>query len=332
MRAGWLLRQWFEQRRPGPALWFLLPLNWLFVFLSAWRHWRTRAQRLPVPVIVVGNITVGGAGKTPLTLWLAQQLRARGRRPAIVSRGYGGRSASPRPVDADATAVDVGDEPVLLARRSGVPVWVGRDRAAAGAALLAAHSEVDLLLCDDGLQHYRLGRDLEIAVFDGRGAGNGWRLPLGPLREPLSRLAAVDAVVCNGPPDPRLPAAIPQFPMTLQPAAFYRLDRPGLSCQASDLAGRQLYALAGIGDPGRFFRTLEGLGLHCETHPFPDHHAYTAADLAFAANGVLLMTEKDAVKCAGLTLGETWVLPVEAELSPALIDLILEKLRGRQVA
>lgn len=334
--AGWLQRQWFAQRRLSPALWLLLPLflplNWLFAGLSGLARRRAKTLRLPVPVVVVGNITVGGAGKTPLTLWLAAALREHGLRPGIVSRGYGGDTAVPRPVKPDSRPAEVGDEPILLARRSGVPVWVGRDRAATGQALLAAQPEVNILLCDDGLQHYRLGRDVDLAVFDGRGAGNGWRLPLGPLREPLARLATVDAVICNGAPDERLPQAVPRFAMRLLPAAFWRLDDTSQRCTATDLAGKKLHAMAGIGDPGRFFRTLEGLGLCFESHPFPDHHAYVAADLAFARDGILLMTEKDAVKCAGLTAGETWVLPVEAELPPALIDLVVEKLRGRPTA
>ena len=332
MLARWLQRQWFAQRRLSPALWLLAPLAGAYAALAVADRARARPERLPVPVIVVGNITVGGAGKTPLTLWLARQLGARGWRPGIVSRGYGGGGRLPRPVDRQSVAVDVGDEPILLARRSGRPVWVGRDRVAAGRALLAAHPDVNVILCDDGLQHYRLARDVELAVFDGRGAGNGWRLPAGPLREPLRRLRTVDAVICNGLPDDRLPPAPPRFDMALQTRGFYRLDDPGHVCAAGDLAGRRLYALAGIGDPGRFFRTLDALGLRFTPHPFPDHHAYSAADLAFASDGVLLMTEKDAVKCAGLTAAEAWVLPVEAELAPALIDLILEKLRGRQVA
>ena len=332
MLARWLQRQWFVQRRLSPALWLLVPLAVVYSALAAANRARARPERLPVPVIVVGNITVGGAGKTPLTIWLAGQLGARGWRPGIVSRGHGGDNAAPRPVTAGSLPSEVGDEPVLLRRRSGVPVWVGHDRVAAGRALLAASPGVDVIICDDGLQHYRLARDVELAVFDGRGAGNGWRLPAGPLREPLARLAGVAAVVCNGLPDDRIPSRLPRFDMRLQPGAFYRLDDPRQVCAAGDLAGRRLHALAGIGDPERFFRTLEALGLGFARHPFPDHHAYSAADLAFAGDGVLLMTEKDAVKCAGLTAAEAWVLPVEAEVAPALIDLILEKLRGRQAA
>ncbi|MFN4326445.1 MAG: tetraacyldisaccharide 4'-kinase [Azonexus sp.] len=333
MFARWLQRQWFERRRLTPALWLLAPLAGLYVILSGLNRWLARPRRLAVPVIVVGNITVGGAGKTPLTLWLAAHLQARGWHPGIVSRGYGRRDDSVRPVLPDALPDTVGDEPLLLARRSGVPVWVGRQRGEVGLAMLAAHPEVDVVLCDDGLQHYALARDVEIAVFDARGIGNGWRLPLGPLRESPARLAKVDAVVANGLAPERLPGIRPVFTMRLQPGAFYRLDDPGLTCTADDLRQRgRLHALAGIGNPQRFFATLAGLGLVCETHPFPDHHRYTVADLAFAREGVLLMTEKDAVKCAHLSLGETWVLPVEAELPSALIDLIVEKLRGRTAA
>jgi len=335
MFARWLQRQWF-QRRLTPALWLLLPLlgpfNLLFAGVAGRRRRQARPQRLPVPVVVVGNLTVGGAGKTPLTLWLAGQLAARGWRPGIVSRGYGGAATQPRPVLAASTPAEVGDEPLLLARRSGVPVWVGRDRAAAGQALLAAHPEVDVVLCDDGLQHYRLARDVELAVFDRRGAGNGWRLPLGPLREPLARLAEVDAVIGNDFDAAALAGATPAFAMRLQAGEFWRLDDPAQRCGAAALRGRKLHALAGIGDPQRFFASLRGLGLDFVAHPFPDHHAYTAVDLRFDDDAVLLMTEKDAVKCAGLTTAEAWVLPVEAGLSPALIDLIVEKLRGRQIA
>ena len=333
MLARWLQRQWFERRRLTPALWLFAPLAGLYAGLSALNRALAKPKRLSVPVVVVGNITVGGAGKTPLTLWLAGQLQARGWHPGIVSRGYGRRDDTVRPVLADSPPEAVGDEPLLLARRSGVPVWVGRSRVAAGEALLAAHPEVDVVLCDDGLQHYALARDVELAVFDARGVGNGWRLPVGPLRESPARLATVDAVIGNGLVAGAISSPKPSFAMTLRPGAFYRLDDLAQTCDAAELCGRgRLHALAGIGNPGRFFATLSALGLACETHPFPDHHRYSAADLAFAQDGILLMTEKDAVKCAHLTLGETWVLPVEAELPSALIDLIVEKLRGRTAA
>ena len=311
--SRWLQRQWFEQRRLAPALWLLAPLAGLYSVVAGRRRQQAKAERLPVPVVVVGNITVGGAGKTPLTLWLARQLRARGWRPGIVSRGYGGDNAVPRPVTQSSSPAEVGDEPLLLARRSGVPVWVGRDRVAAGRALLAAHPDVNLILCDDGLQHYRLARDVELAVFDGRGAGNGWRLPAGPLREPLERLLEVDAVICNGAPDERLPPTLPRFAMRLQAGRFYRLDDPQRQAGAADLAGRKLARAGRHRRSGALFPDPRSTWLEFQPHPFPDHHAYTPADLAFARDGVLLMTEKDAVKCAGLTVGETWVLPVDAD-------------------
>lgn len=333
MFARWLQRQWFEQRRLMPALWLFAPLAAIYAGLSWLSRRFAQPIALPVPVVVVGNITVGGAGKTPLTLWVAEQLRRRGWRPGVVSRGYGRSDGAVRPVLVDSMPDEVGDEPLLIARRSGLPVWVGRSRAAAGKALLTAHPEVDVVLCDDGLQHHALARDVELAVFDSRGAGNGWRLPVGPLREPLSRLQAVDAVIFNGSRAAVGGASVPHFDMSLVPGHFYRLGNPLQTCTADTLKGRRrLHALAGIGNPERFFGTLKALGLDCDRHPFPDHHRYSAEDLLFAEGGILLMTEKDAVKCANLPVGEAWVLPVEADLSSALIDHIVEKLRGRQVA
>ncbi len=333
--TAWLQRQWYSQRRPSPALWLLLPLTALFVLLSglrriAYRCGLLRSVRLPVPVIVVGNLVAGGAGKTPLVLWLADELKKRGRRPGIVSRGYGAADDQPRMARSDAAPQEIGDEPLLLARRSGLPVWIGRDRPAAAKALLAANPEVDLLIADDGLQHYRLARDVEVAVFDARGAGNGWRLPMGPLRDPLCRLREVSAVVFNGGAQGGLSSeAVPCFDMQLTPGAFYRLNDPAIRCEASALAAKSLHAVAGIGDPSRFFRTLEALGLQFTAHPFPDHHPYQAADLEFGQDAVVLMTEKDAVKCRGLTAHETWVLPVQAQLPAALAEFLLEKINGR---
>lgn len=332
-----LQRKWYE-RRLSPALFVLAPLAAIFVLLSALRRlmFRWGLQRsgaLPVPVVVVGNLTVGGAGKTPVVLHLAQALAGRGMHPGIISRGYGRAGAGVVAVTPDTPAADCGDEPLLLARRADCPVFVGRDRLAAGQALLAAHPTVDVLISDDGLQHYRLARDAEVVVFDGRGAGNGWRLPWGPLREPLSRLEGVSAVVFNGACAVAVPPGVPVFTMTLRARTFVSLAAPGLCCSVGELAdrtaGRTLHAVAGIGDPGRFFRTLESLGLSFVPHPFPDHHAYLAGELDFGPDAVVLMTEKDAVKCRDLNLGETWVLPVQADLPPALVETLLEKISGR---
>ena len=335
-------------RRPlAVALYPLLPLSGLFRLLvalrrSLFRRGLTPSTRLPVPVIVVGNLTVGGSGKTPLVLWLVESLRANGWRPGIISRGYGGARDGVRSVVATSEASVVGDEPLLLTRRSNVPVFVGRDRVAAGQALLAAHSECNVIISDDGLQHYRLQRSVELAVFDGRGAGNACLLPAGPLREPLNRLREATAVVWNSAtPDQmaQLGAApqVPRFSMRLIDQPFHALSDSQRSCTADDLRGKRLFAIAGIGDPARFFAQLTALGLDFAAYPFADHQAYSASDLAFARDGVLLMTEKDAVKCAAFNLGEAWVLPVTAQLEPAsdgrtLLDTILEKLDGRPLA
>lgn len=320
-------------RSRGPKALALLPVAVCFAALSglrraAYRLGLTKAEQLPVPVVVVGNITAGGAGKTPLTLYLAQQLAALGRRPGIVSRGYGGSvGEGVLEVTPESDAAQVGDEPLLLRRRAGCPVFVGRRRAEAARALLAAYPECDLILCDDGLQHYALGRDLEIAVMDRRGLMNGLPLPAGPLREPASRLRSVDAVVLNGLDVAPAPAS-KTFRMTLLGDRFVRLDDAQVTATAADLAGLRLHAVAGIGEPRRFFDHLRNLGLDFEVHPFPDHHAYGAADLAFDGDAILT-TEKDAVKFASLSLAlPVWVLPVAARVEPDLARFVLEKLHG----
>ncbi|HEY6897045.1 MAG TPA: tetraacyldisaccharide 4'-kinase [Rhodocyclaceae bacterium] len=309
----------------------LYPLSLLFSLLSALRRmlWRSgfwRPVRLPVPVVVVGNIIAGGAGKTPLTLSLARALAAAGRSPGIVSRGYGRSGEGVIPVYPGSDAAEVGDEPLLLSRRSGLPVFVGASRVAAAQALLAAHRGCDVILCDDGLQHYALARDVEVAVLDRRGLMNGWPLPAGPLREPVSRLKRVDALVLNGLEQTPL-RGVPVFAMQLEGARFQRLDAPGERCSAADLAGLRLHAVAGIGEPARFFDHLYGLGLSFDAHPFPDHHAYRAEELAFAGDAILT-TEKDAVKFPASMPLPVWVLPVEARVDAALARLVLEKING----
>ena len=283
------------------------------------------SARMPVPVIVIGNVTVGGTGKTPLVLWLAQVLRRKGKRPGILSRGHGGRNAEPREVNVGDAAATAGDEPLLLAERSRCPVWIGADRAACARALLAAHAGCDVILCDDGLQHYGLQRDFEIAVEDERGLGNGWVLPAGPLREPAGR--RVDATVING--GRSRPGA---FRMELRPAGLYRVGDPGRPVDLSEMSGRRLHAVAGIGNPGRFFAQLERMGLAFTPHAFPDHHAFRPADLEFAECDFVLMTEKDAVKCRQFERRDLIALRVDAETDPALADLILKRIDGRAPA
>lgn len=316
----------------------LLPLSGVFVLLRglrrlAYRLGLLKTVRLPVPVVVVGNITVGGSGKTPLVIWLAGMLREAGWHPGVISRGYGGSAHGPCAVGPDSDPRLVGDEPLLIARAGGVPVSVGRRRADAGRALLADDPRVEVLLSDDGLQHYALARDVEIAVVDGaRRFGNGWPLPAGPLREPLSRLREVDAVVINGGEREAAAEGVPQFAMALRPGLFRRLGEPGVTRAAADFRGREVHAVAGIGDPQRFFDTLDTLGIRATPHPFPDHHAYARADLP---TGTIIMTGKDAAKCEGFALRDAWVLEVDAILSPGLKELILTKLKechGRQAA
>ncbi|MDD5295619.1 MAG: tetraacyldisaccharide 4'-kinase [Rhodocyclaceae bacterium] len=334
--------------RRGLLSWLLLPVSLLFRGIVALRRVLYRlgvleSVRLPRPVVVVGNLTVGGNGKTPLTLWLAQELAKKGFKPGIVSRGHGGRvsrAGEVREVRTDDDPAEVGDEPLLMARRGLCPVWVGRDRAEAGRALLAAHPECDLILCDDGLQHYRLARDMEIVVMDGRGVGNGWLLPAGPLREGLSRLAATDALVMNGGSvGAGLPAQAqpPRFDMRLVGSRFFSLVNPSVVCNAGDFAGMRVHALAGIGHPQRFFDHLAELGVKAVCHPFPDHHRYGAEDINnFDDAEALLMTEKDGVKCAGFCPAHTWVLRVDTEVVPDLaqwvVAKIMEKTHGRSPA
>jgi tetraacyldisaccharide 4'-kinase len=313
----------------------LLPASLLFGLIAALRRllYRTGAlhsEKLPVPVVVVGNITVGGSGKTPLALWLVQQLLDAGWHPGIVSRGYRGSATAPRAVSPLDAAAEVGDEPLLMAQRRLCPVWIGRDRPAAARALLAANPGCDIIVSDDGLQHYRLRRDAEIAVVDGhRRIGNGFLLPAGPLREPVSRLDTVDAVVVNGGA-----SGHGKFGMRLQGEVFHNLLNPETTARAADFHGMRVHALAGIGHPERFFRYLESQGIAIVRHALPDHHRYTVSDIAIDDADAILMTEKDAVKCASFATEKCWVLRVDAQVDPALAQHILRKIAhyGRQTA
>lgn len=332
-----VIRSW--QGRSALA-WLLLPFGLAIMPLVALRRWLygaglLRSVRMPVPVVVVGNVTAGGSGKTPLVLWLAARLAEEGRRPGIVSRGYGGRGHAPRPVAPEDDASEVGDEPLLLARRGLCPVWIGTDRVAAARGLLAANPACDVLIADDGLQHYRLGRDYEIVVIDELGLRNGWPMPAGPLREPVSRIAQSDALVLNGDVPGRTVAMLPArrtFTMRLVGASFHKLGAVQRTASSSDFAGRRVHAVAAIGNPQRFFDHLSALGLEFTAHPFTDHHRYRAADLCFADCDVLLMTEKDAVKCGRFADARHWYVSVEAVLEPTdaqrLLETVERKLQG----
>ncbi|WP_280546737.1 tetraacyldisaccharide 4'-kinase [Halomonas sp. 11-S5] len=311
---------WLHALRPLEALYRLVVRRRAAAFASG----RRAVWQAPVPVIVVGNITLGGTGKSPLVAWLARFLAERGWAPGILSRGYGGRSDRyPLLLDADTPVTACGDEPRMLADQTGVPVVVDPDRAQGARRLLAAGC--DILIGDDGLQHLALGRDLELVVVDGRrGFGNGRCLPAGPLREPLTRLDGVDAVVINGEPAFDPPAGA--HGMALVASAWRRLgDDRRVPPTPPPFAG-PVHALAGIGHPARFFATLEALGVEPIPHAFGDHHRFTAADLAFADHRPVVMTAKDAVKCRELAPVDSWVLEVEAQPDAAFIDWLQARL------
>lgn len=336
------LTQTWAQR--GLAACMLLPVSAVFGGLSALRRAAYRlgvskSARLPVPVVVVGNIFVGGTGKTPLTIWLVHALRQAGYTPGVISRGYGVHNDVPQAVTPYSLAQEVGDEPLLIAYRAECPVMVGRDRVAVATALLAAHPEVDVLVSDDGLQHYRMARDVEIVLFDGRGAGNGWLLPAGPLREPISRRR--DFTVLNGAADaPGLPPDAIRMQLVGKTAEKLN-DRSQISALTSfaatdDKHAPTILAAAGIGNPGRFFGLLRQAGLQFEEMALPDHYDFADNPFVHVKADVILITEKDAVKCRqneGLRNDtRLWVVPVTAQLDGALAEKIVEKLRGRSIA
>jgi tetraacyldisaccharide 4'-kinase len=331
----WLQRMWY-----GNSAWRfpLLPLSLIFFAVISLRRWLYRvgivkSSRVSVPVVVIGNITVGGTGKTPITIWLAQELKIRGHNPGIVSRGYGGR-VGPTPIEATAFSSPdtVGDEAILIAIRSRCPVFVHPNRVAAAKA--AIDSGVDIIIADDGLQHYRLARDYEIAVLDGlRGTGNGLLLPAGPLREPLERLHLVDRVLVQTEgqdvdvPFLRRLADRTSSAFTLVPKQMRELN--GMSSRPlSEFSGKTVHAVAAIGNPTRFFRMLESHGMRVIPHAYRDHLQLTMKHLAFGDGLPIVMTEKDAVKCGGLSVANCWYVPVTVKFPNASRSNWLEELNS----
>lgn len=324
-----LERLWYAPAEPlGMAL---IPLGWLYCGIARLRaaYWRRRWRRplergreVAAPVIVVGNLTVGGTGKTPLTIWLAGHLREQGWRPGILTRGYGGRAhGTPRLVPAHGDPREYGDEPVLLARRTGCPVMAGADRVAAAQALIA-DAGCNLLIADDGLQHYRLRRALEILLIDARrGFGNGRCLPAGPLREPRARAQAADILVHNG---GREDDGQPR--MLLRPLRAINLVDPRQTRALAQFAGAPVTAVAGIGHPEQFFALLEQQGLRILRRPYPDHHGFRREDCQQWPAGVVLMTEKDAVKWRPFASAEHWFLPVAAQPNAAFLAALKPRL------
>ncbi|HWU78279.1 MAG TPA: tetraacyldisaccharide 4'-kinase [Rhodanobacter sp.] len=320
--TGRLESAWYGD---GRAPWWTWPLAALYggvVRLRSmfYRLGWLRSTRLPVPTIVVGNLSVGGTGKTPLTIALAEALATRGFRPGVVSRGYGGRRREPLLLGDTPDPAEVGDEPCLI-RAAGVPVAIGRDRPAAARLLL--DGGCDVLIADDGLQHYALARDVEICVIDGRRRfGNRRLLPAGPLREPMSRLRRVDLRVCNGGV-----AEADEYAMRLHGDELVALD-DGRREKLAGWQGRRAHAVAAIGNPQRFFDSLRQAGIDVIEHACPDHHAFTPDELDFGDELPVLMTDKDAIKCSRFARPHGWRVPVQAQLPSSFYDVLAERLAG----
>jgi len=322
------VRHW---RSRGALAWLLWPASLAFRSGVAVRRFLYRIRVIAsthpgIPVIVVGNLTAGGSGKTPLVLRIADILKEHRWRPGIVSRGYGGSARQPREATIASDPTEVGDEPMLLARRSGCPVWVAPDRVAACRALREQHPECDVIISDDGLQHYALRRDVEVCVVDSRGFGNGFLQPAGPLREPPSRLSSVHAVISHECP------AVDGYKMQLHGETLVRMTDARDLRAAKSFCGQRVHAVAGIGDPKRFFLQLARFGIKVAPHPFPDHHPFRAEDFEFGDGDPVVMTEKDAVKCKRIVQARFWVFPVSASLDPAFERRLLEKLGGAKAA
>jgi len=328
-------------QRRGPLAWLLSPLSVLhYLGYSARRALYAlgvlRQARLDVPVVVIGNLYVGGTGKTPLTIELVRALAARGWRPGVVSRGYGGAGAEARVVQPDDTAREVGDEPLLIARASRAPVAVARSRAAAARLLRARHPECDVVVADDGLQHWPLARDMEIALLHYRGLGNGWLLPAGPLREPRERLDEVDAIVCNG-DVPAIRSAAARYAMRARLGDARPLPGGAAARSLESMAAEQqrsqwrIVAAAGIGMPDRFFAMLRAAGLVIEELPLADHFDFVTNPFSGLAADRILITEKDAVKCVAnpALAGDAriWVVPLATEIDPRLVDAVVMRLQ-----
>lgn len=329
----WIHRVWYEGGRFG---WVLFPLSGLYWLISSCRRLFYRCgllttHRVSVPVIVVGNITAGGTGKTPTVIWLARELRARGFSPGIVSRGYGGKPSNlPIRVAADSLAAEVGDEPLLIARRSDCPVAVDANRVRAAKILVA--DGVDVIIADDGLQHYRLARDYEICVMDGaRGLGNRRLLPAGPLRESPSRLEHVDQLLANGPLKITEDLSVVEqnaVPFELLATDACRLNG-SLNRPVERFSGTIVHAVAGIGNPARFFDLLRELEIQVVEHPYADHAALTVDDLEFGDDFAVFMTEKDAVKLDRSVDDKFWYIPVEFRMDSSLALPMIGQIESR---
>ncbi len=339
--TSWLQRSleniWYQQDK---GKWLLLPFTLLYCALHSFQRWRLIRKRsnVTIPVIIVGNISIGGTGKTPTVIYLAKLLLKTGYKPAIITRGYGGKSIQwPQEVTALSNPEKVGDEAVLLAKSTEVPVVAGADRYAS-IQYLCSQYDCDVILSDDGLQHYNLKRDIEIVLIDAeRQLGNGWCIPAGPLRENSSRLKKVDFILFNHAfsKNKHQKDRFAQkyqleslFSMQLSGDLLHSLSKKELTQTLATLKGKTVHAVTGIGNPSRFYTVLETLGLDLIKHSFPDHHAFTKKELQFNDNKIIIMTEKDAVKCQQFRLKNCWYLPIEAQIEGEFNGLLMDKLKG----
>jgi tetraacyldisaccharide 4'-kinase len=333
-----LTRAW---TRRGVLAFTLLPLSWLYTIGRVlhdglYRSGLLKSWRVGLPVVVVGNLYAGGTGKSPLVIELVRELKARGWRPGVVSRGHGRKARDVRPVEANSRADEVGDEPLLIAQAGGAPVVVGTDRVAAARVLRSLNPKCDVIICDDGLQHSRLARDFEVAVLHFRGLGNGWRLPAGPLRDPPRRLKTVDAVVLNG-EVPLVRLQRPVFSMNAELGEVYSIADPSRRAPLAALvdehrrSGVRIAAAAGIASPEKFFAMLRAAGLAIDAIPLPDHYDFSVNPFTGREFDVALVTEKDAVKCrqaeALKSDGRLCAVSLRTRIDPALVDLIEVKIK-----
>ena len=324
--AKFLNEVWYKDHFVGT---WLMPFSFIFTDVAKFRRWMYKkgfkpVEKLPVPVIIVGNITLGGTGKTPLVIYIAQQLKAAGFKPGVISRGYAGQSETwPLRVTADSDALQVGDEPLLIAQQLDCPVAVGPVRADSARLLLESEA-CDVIVSDDGLQHYALHRDIEIVVIDGvRRFGNNFCLPSGPLREPQERIREVDFIICNGGE-----AEENEIPMQLEGAYAVNMQTQERKALV-EFKELSCHAMAGIGNPQRFFDLLKQYGLDCQTDSFPDHFVYTEKDIRYKGAEAIFMTEKDAVKCLAFASEQHWFVPVQAKLENQFIENLIALLRTK---
>ena len=319
----WVNSVWYGQNK---LAYLLLPLSGVFAVSAKARQWKQNNSKIdfPVPVIIVGNITVGGTGKTPMVTALVNNLQQQGYKPGIASRGYGGQATQPTLVEPSHSADYVGDEPLMIFNNTQATVVVGQNRLEVIQQLINTH-QCDVIICDDGMQDYRFAHDIEIIMVDGdRVFGNHKLLPAGPLREPISRLQKANFVVATS----KMVPAVSGDCMTLQLVECVQLAKPHNRGSLEQFKGQTVHAVAGVGNPNRFFNNLTTLGLKVIEHAYPDHARYELSDFSFSDQNPILMTEKDAVKCQKLSLDNAWYVPLETKLPDDFMSRVNTLLRN----